>query len=576
MPSRHSELIGSFLRRGTFPLEADYIFESEQALCDFYALEENKAILHPGLLKIVANTAGQTLYWCIASEGELVFRPLVSAQDIGELNEKLEQLRAELEQEISERKADIEAIWGTDDPTIIPEEYNSLLDLYNQVLALQKRSDEIELVLIDLNTVLNEVVGSENILTNGELVEYINTLNYKDLNTLSNFLSYFWDEDPNKRYTNLTNWAHLNEFLNDTDTTKPLNTHLYDLWVKIMGDANPNPDYDTLMKIRQNVISLLERVEDYEQDTREELDAIETAVGLHATGEYKSDPSTKYVKDATSVMDAIAILDFLIDEAIKNQRLQAIDTPSINTEIIHELDRTTIKGDVVISPDEGNIIRINQNGVIATVNLTYDKGQVALVVNGKVRDTFNLGLGTFVKSAKYDPSQESLVMVFKTTDTDQEIVIPFGNLIAEWEVDNSNASDVVELTKVRNTGIAADKLSADVRIDVSKENILQKKNNTLYVDGRSTNLTHNGEALNVFLDKATQKDLELEGKVNTNASDITSIKEINTQQGDQINNLLQTTSENTAKIVELYKLKFDFEELQAQLSDIDLGQFLVN
>ena len=62
---QYSELIGSFKRMGNFPLEADYIFNSEEELKSFYSQSENYVLLHRGLLRIVASPESneQYLYW---------------------------------------------------------------------------------------------------------------------------------------------------------------------------------------------------------------------------------------------------------------------------------------------------------------------------------------------------------------------------------------------------------------------------------------------------------------------------------------------------------------------------------
>ena len=116
--SQYSEIIGSFIRTGNYPLEADYIFNSEQELFDYYNIPENRAILHKGLFKIVSSKEGQFLYWVVEESGELVFQKIPFA-DLLKLIEK----------EAEDRKqADIN-IYGTDDITIIPEDSNTILKL---------------------------------------------------------------------------------------------------------------------------------------------------------------------------------------------------------------------------------------------------------------------------------------------------------------------------------------------------------------------------------------------------------------------------------------------------------------
>jgi hypothetical protein len=76
--SKYSEIIGSFTRMGNFPMESDYIFANEAELKAF--AEENKAILHLGLLKTVQDdgTGKQALYWIVDNKGELEFNKLIN------------------------------------------------------------------------------------------------------------------------------------------------------------------------------------------------------------------------------------------------------------------------------------------------------------------------------------------------------------------------------------------------------------------------------------------------------------------------------------------------------------------
>lgn len=81
--SQHSEILGSFIRNGNFPLEADYIFESEQALKDFYNDPINKTTLHLGLFKIVNDGTTQHLYWVNSDdEGNLYFEKLIGEDSL--------------------------------------------------------------------------------------------------------------------------------------------------------------------------------------------------------------------------------------------------------------------------------------------------------------------------------------------------------------------------------------------------------------------------------------------------------------------------------------------------------------
>ena len=74
--SQYSETIGSFTRTGNYPLEANYIFQSEEELKQFYSDPIQKATLHEGLFKIVKTDNKQFLYWVVDGENGLEFKKL--------------------------------------------------------------------------------------------------------------------------------------------------------------------------------------------------------------------------------------------------------------------------------------------------------------------------------------------------------------------------------------------------------------------------------------------------------------------------------------------------------------------
>ena len=78
MDNIHSEIIGSFTRNGNFPIEADYIFNSESELLAWASDPYVKPTLHEGLLKVVKTTNGQELWWVVLENGDLIFKKFSS------------------------------------------------------------------------------------------------------------------------------------------------------------------------------------------------------------------------------------------------------------------------------------------------------------------------------------------------------------------------------------------------------------------------------------------------------------------------------------------------------------------
>lgn len=144
--SKYSELIGSFIRRGNYPIEADYIFATEAALKEFYSDPIQNAILHKGLLKIVEDdgTGKQALYWVTKKQtnNDLEFTKLISGDVVSELTPKINEVISALQEEIKERQNGDSALWGTTNPTTIPEDLNSILDLSEAFAKLKEEFEE--------------------------------------------------------------------------------------------------------------------------------------------------------------------------------------------------------------------------------------------------------------------------------------------------------------------------------------------------------------------------------------------------------------------------------------------------
>lgn len=517
---QYSELIGSFRRTGNFPIESNYIFESETALKEFYNLPENKTTLHKGLLKIVADstTNNQSLWWAIKKEtnDELEFKQLITFTDVGDLNSKLAELEEKLNKEILDRKTADDAIWGDSDHTTIPEGLNSL----------KKLAKAIENLRFDLNTLSTKVssVKEELQATVGTSVEdikgYLSTLTYSSLTSVSNELHRFLST-RDVANIQINTFPELQDFLvgfTDSDTLKDA---LAKIVSDIMGDPSPTSNFRTLRGIEDFVRALQSTLENKQSNIQSELDQTQIGVGLSGDGSYNPDQSTTYLKEATSVMNALKILDGLINEAINNVNIQSVDTDTIDLTINKLSDKTEISGIVRISTADGNNVIVKNDGLFCKIVSTYENGILTIKVNDAIIGQHIIGLSTVVEDAKYDPDQEAIVITFKLLDgTKQVINIPVGTLIREWIIDNSDPDKVVELVKVEELGTGPDKLSADVRLFVGDNNLLQKRGNTLYAGGTSENITHDGKTLATVINELSTDTQTVKTSVEKVASDL--------------------------------------------------------
>lgn len=170
-----------------------------------------------------------------------------------------------------------------------------------------------------------------------------------------------------------------------------------------------------------------------------------------------------------------------------------------------------------VSSHDGNIIYRKEDGIFANVELEYLTGKNTLKFsktnkNGTT-DVTELALNniTFLENIYYDSLTEELVVQYKdATGEIQEIRVPVSSLFEEWVVDNTNHT--VTLTKTEHQTAGKDKLSADVNIASTSDNILRVVNHGLHVKGTSDNIKHGNGTVQDALDLLNGTD-DTEGSI---------------------------------------------------------------
>ena len=114
-----------------------------------------------------------------------------------------------------------------------------------------------------------------------------------------------------------------------------------------------------------------------------------------------------------------------------------------------------------------------------------------------------LSQASVVERAYYDSETEELVIVFVLGEgKKQEVRIPVGGLISEWETVDT---DTVHLERERVAGGGNDKLSADVKVSDDDDNMLVAKGDGLYVSSEKI------DAANDRIDAVAENVEELDG-----------------------------------------------------------------
>lgn len=522
--SQFSEMMGSFIRTGNYPMEANYIFPTEAALKEFYNDPINATTLHKGLLKVVENSGDgkQALYWVVKKQtnDDLEFVKLIENIDIDNIDNQLETLSNQLNKEIQDRKDADTALWGTSDSTNIPDDLNSVMDLANAVTDLRNSIQDLRDSDDNINKQIRALAGTEQT----DIVEYLKTLPYQSLTEAANALNKFLNEVDSST-TKINTLVELQNFLDGYTDADSLKSILDELWNKIEGDVTPSEDFQTLKGIEKFVRTLAQWAKDRTNNLQTEIDQTQVGVGLSGDGSFNPDKETNYLQDATSVMNALKILDGLMFEAISGITIASENNDVIQLAVRKELEGYVIAAKLLLSNAYGNELLKKDDGLYINVVSEYDSGTLTLKVNDKIVSQHILGFSSLVSKAYYDSSSESIKIVFRLLSGDnEEITIPVGTLIREWEPDNSNPDKVVEIT--RETVIdGADKVSADVRIANEVHNILEKHGNALIVEGTSQKITHNDQTLSEVLEGIKQDASTTSSNLN---AEITRAKEAET------------------------------------------------
>lgn len=543
--SQYSEMMGSFIRTGNYPMEANYIFPTKAALEEFYSDPINAATLHRGLLRIVESDEDnkQALYW-VTMDDTLKFVRLIKDIDIDTIEDELSKLSKKLDDEIQARKDGDETIWGTTDTSEIPEDLNSILDLSKAITDLKTQFEETSALL---KAQIKATVGTEN----DDVITYLQSLPYQSLTEVSNALNKFLNTFDSES-EEINTLPELKSFLEGYTDTEKLKQILVDLYNNILGDPAPTAQFRTLRAIEDFIRVLKSESEASDKNLQSEIDNTQIGVGLSGDGSYNADKETYYLKDATSIMNALKVLDSLMYEALKGITIQASNEDVVNLNVRKELEGYVIGAQLNLSNVLGNDLIKKDDGLYFNVKSTYNNGTLSLYVNDKLVAQHMLGFSSIVDSAFYDSSNESIIIVFKLLSGEkQTITIPVGTLIRELEVDNSQPNKVVEL--VRETVVdGTDKLSADVRIHVDKHNILKKVGNALSVDGTTNSITHNDKTLNSVIEEIKTTEAESTSSL---TQKITAEVDRAKAEEESIKTSLGELKDNTNKAVSDLKLK---------------------
>lgn len=278
----------------------------------------------------------------------------------------------------------------------------------------------------------------------------------------------------------------------------------------VEGDASNTPVVLTREKVDYDHTDEHHHVEPWQDVLRADIRIKDEQKILQPDGTYK------YVKDENSTN--------ILDRTSDGRQL-FVDGKASNIIYYSGGTRTNVKAaldelsKIKLSSDNDNIIINKVDGFFASTTLEYKSKENKLIfkASGQPDTTIKLNSFKLFENIYYDPTQEALVITYiDGNDQVQIVTIPIGQMIRDWEWEPQNEGHNVTIVKKRNVA-GNDKVSADVKISNSRNNIFEDDDHKLYVRGEADNIKYEptgDTTVKDVLDDLKATDAELDNRIN--------------------------------------------------------------
>lgn len=223
---------------------------------------------------------------------------------------------------------------------------------------------------------------------------------------------------------------------------------------------------------------------------------------------------------------------------ITGGKLDFVDSDTVSVEVLPLKERIQVKhsvklGSGVTDDDlnnrDNNFIVVKNGGLFYNLSI-HDTGKaLRFKCNGNIVHIYEYsdiidkkieeqteGL-VDIKDVFYDQANEQLVIIFDTRSGDKIVRIPMSIIIREWETVNIKGEPVkLELTPAAGDG--KDKLKAILQVSTEPDNIVEKKDNGLYVSGDARSHSYGDTTVSDALDKLKEADNSLTEKIKEESS----------------------------------------------------------
>ena len=240
-------------------------------------------------------------------------------------------------------------------------------------------------------------------------------------------------------------------------------------------------------------------------DAKIEIEKSRAQVAENTISEALATETNNRINDVTNLTNALSAetqarqdKDAELEQMIEDATLTFEDTSSID---FNKTTGNVVTAKVKIANSNGNIILNPEGtayeGLFASVRLDYDQvtNKIQLYVNDVLQDEKLLSAGALLDSITYDSTNRALVLTYTDANGVQHSLnFPVNELFNEWHVENPSEKSAIELTKtpaaqpglddiLSGRVLITDDHDGDGKPDEGSNNLIEIKNNGLYVDG---------------------------------------------------------------------------------------------
>jgi len=193
--------------------------------------------------------------------------------------------------------------------------------------------------------------------------------------------------------------------------------------------------------------------------------------------------------------------------------IEFFDTTTIHNERVRNegANPDEVRHSVIIAQADDNIITASDRlgGLYSTARLGYNQSANLLTIYGpdnKILNSVELGPGSLIKDISYDYTEKDLVITYRRAGESEDTIMkfPVADLFNEWDVQNPSEKSALELHKEdqsTETGtvdiiwgrvLITDDRNGDGKPDPGSDNVIEIRNNGLYVSGSAMT-----EAINI-------------------------------------------------------------------------------